>query len=211
MDSDEENSYFYLLKLILVGRSGVGKSCLLLRYCDDTFTDSYITTIGVDFKIQTIEIEEKKIKLQIWDTAGQERFRTTTTSYYRGVHGALLVYDVTDESSFNEAIKGDYNTILRNASEGTNILLVGNKCDLLEKKIIEFKRGKKFADDEKILFIETSAKSNINVDDAFLLLASNIVNRIKNIPKLTYNKVNVNNNNNNNNKDKGKKKSFCLI
>ncbi|KAL5130223.1 Ras-related protein RABE1a [Glycine soja] len=96
--------YDYLIKLLLIGDSGVGKSCLLLRFSDGSFTTSFITTIGIDFKIRTIELDGKRIKLQIWDTAGQERFRTITTAYYRGAMGILLVYDVTDEASFNSEV-----------------------------------------------------------------------------------------------------------
>ena len=88
---------------MLIGDSGVGKSCCLLRFSEDSFTPSFITTIGIDFKIRTIELDGKRVKLQIWDTAGQERFRTITTAYYRGAMGILLVYDVTDERSFNSA------------------------------------------------------------------------------------------------------------
>ena len=91
------------IKLLLIGDSGVGKSCCLLRFSEDSFTPSFITTIGIDFKIRTIELDGKRVKLQIWDTAGQERFRTITTAYYRGAMGILLVYDVTDEKSFNSA------------------------------------------------------------------------------------------------------------
>lgn len=88
------------IKLLLIGDSGVGKSCCLLRFSEDSFTPSFITTIGIDFKIRTIELDGKRVKLQIWDTAGQERFRTITTAYYRGAMGILLVYDVTDQRSF---------------------------------------------------------------------------------------------------------------
>lgn len=95
---------FYQIKLLLIGDSGVGKSCCLLRFSEDSFTPSFITTIGIDFKIRTIELDGKRVKLQIWDTAGQERFRTITTAYYRGAMGILLVYDVTDERSFNSKI-----------------------------------------------------------------------------------------------------------
>ncbi len=89
------------IKLLLIGDSGVGKSCCLLRFSEDSFTPSFITTIGIDFKIRTIDLDGKRVKLQIWDTAGQERFRTITTAYYRGAMGILLVYDVTDRKSFN--------------------------------------------------------------------------------------------------------------
>jgi len=91
----------FQIKLLLIGDSGVGKSCCLLRFSEDSFTPSFITTIGIDFKIRTIDLDGKRVKLQIWDTAGQERFRTITTAYYRGAMGILLVYDVTDEKSFN--------------------------------------------------------------------------------------------------------------
>ena len=92
-------TYDYLIKLLLIGDSGVGKSCLLLRFSDDAFNTSFITTIGIDFKIRTVEIDNKRCKLQIWDTAGQERFRTITTAYYRGAMGIAVVYDITDEQT----------------------------------------------------------------------------------------------------------------
>ena len=108
---------------------GVGKSCLLLRYSDDSFTSSFITTIGIDFKIKSILIDESKVKLQIWDTAGQERFRTITTAYYRGAMGILLVYDVSDEASFAN-VRNWMRQIDQNAAENVNRILIGNKCDV---------------------------------------------------------------------------------
>ena len=131
----------YLFKLLLIGDSGVGKSCLLLRFADDTYTESYISTIGVDFKIRTIELDGKTIKLQIWDTAGQERFRTITSSYYRGAHGIIVVYDCTDQETFNN-VKQWLEEIDRYACDNVNKLLVGNKCDLHTKKVIDYTTAK---------------------------------------------------------------------
>lgn len=173
--------YDYLFKLLLIGDSGVGKSCLLLRFADDTFTESYISTIGVDFKIRTIDLDSKTIKLQIWDTAGQERFRTITSSYYRGAHGIIVMYDVTDLDSFNN-IKQWLHEIDRYASESVNKLLVGNKNDLTSQRAVSFEQGKEFASSLGIDFIETSAKASVNVEKAFLLMASQIKARFKTQP-----------------------------
>ncbi|KAI2668084.1 Ras-related protein Rab-1A [Labeo rohita] len=186
----------YLFKLLLIGDSGVGKSCLLLRFADDTYTESYISTIGVDFKIRTIELDGKTIKLQIWDTAGQERFRTITSSYYRGAHGIIVVYDVTDQpvvyqccfhvsfvldvflqESFNN-VKQWLQEIDRYASENVNKLLVGNKCDLTTKKVVDYTTAKEFADSLGIPFLETSAKSSTNVEQAFMTMAAEIKKRM---------------------------------
>ncbi|KAK8760665.1 RAS oncogene family member Rab1 [Amblyomma americanum] len=169
--------YDYLFKLLLIGDSGVGKSCLLLRFADDTYTESYISTIGVDFKIRTIELEGKTIKLQIWDTAGQERFRTITSSYYRGAHGIIVAYDVTDQESFNN-VKQWLQEIDRYACENVNKLLVGNKCDLTTKKVVDYTTAKEFADQLGIPFLETSAKNATNVEQAFMTMAAEIKNRM---------------------------------
>ncbi|KIM49279.1 hypothetical protein M413DRAFT_438459 [Hebeloma cylindrosporum] len=171
------SEYDYLFKLLLIGNSGVGKSCLLLRFADDTYTESYISTIGVDFKIRTIELEGKTVKLQIWDTAGQERFRTITSSYYRGAHGIIVVYDVTDDESFT-SVKQWLQEIERYASEGVNKLLVGNKSDLTSKKVVEYSVAKEFADQLNIPFLETSAKNATNVEQAFLTMAKQIKDRM---------------------------------
>ncbi|KAL6743337.1 hypothetical protein Aduo_016384 [Ancylostoma duodenale] len=171
------NTSDYLFKLLLIGDSGVGKSCLLLRFADDTYTESYISTIGVDFKIRTIELDGKTIKLQIWDTAGQERFRTITSSYYRGAHGIIVVYDITDQESFNN-VKQWLQEIDRYACENVNKLLVGNKCDLTAKRAVETQAAKDYADQLGIPFLETSAKSSTNVEQAFLTMASEIKSRM---------------------------------
>ncbi|KAJ2454329.1 ras GTPase [Coemansia sp. RSA 2336] len=169
--------YDYLFKLLLIGDSGVGKSCLLLRFADDTYTESYISTIGVDFKIRTIELDGKVVKLQIWDTAGQERFRTITSSYYRGAHGIIVVYDVTDGETYSN-VKQWLQEIDRYASEGVNKLLVGNKSDLEDKRAVDFTEAQEFAKGLNISFLETSAKDSTNVENAFLTMAKQIKDRM---------------------------------
>ncbi|CAL9118977.1 unnamed protein product [Musa acuminata var. zebrina] len=157
---------------------GVGKSCLLLRFSDGSFTTSFITTIGIDFKIRTIELDGKRIKLQIWDTAGQERFRTITTAYYRGAMGILLVYDVTDESSFNN-IRNWIRNIEQHASDNVNKILVGNKADMDEsKRAVPTAKGQALADEYGIKFFETSAKTNLNVEQVFFSIARDIKQRL---------------------------------
>jgi len=169
--------YDYLFKLLLIGDSGVGKSCLLLRFADDTYTETYISTIGVDFKIRTIDVDGKLIKLQIWDTAGQERFRTITSSYYRGAHGIIVVYDVTDDESFT-AVARWMTEIERFAGERVNKMLVGNKSDLESKRLVQYVQAKEFADNHDIPFFETSAKNNENVEEAFINLTKEIKRRM---------------------------------
>ncbi|KAI3918344.1 hypothetical protein MKX01_041664 [Papaver californicum] len=173
------NEYDYLFKLLLIGDSSVGKSCLLLRFSDDSFVESHISTIGVDFKISTLELEGKTVKLQIWDTAGQERFRTITSSYYRGAHGIIIVYDVTEKESFDN-VKQWLSEIDRYANDTVCKLLVGNKCDLVEEKEVETETAKAFADKLGISFLETSAKDSINVEQIFLTMAAEIKKRMGN-------------------------------
>ncbi|XP_007439217.1 ras-related protein Rab-35 [Python bivittatus] len=141
----------------------VGKSSLLLRFADNTFSGSYITTIGVDFKIRTVEINGEKVKLQIWDTAGQERFRTITSTYYRGTHGVIVVYDVTSAESFVN-VKRWLHEINQNCDDVCRIL-VGNKNDDPERKVVETEDAYKFAGQMGIQLFETSAKENINVEE----------------------------------------------
>ncbi|KAK9075806.1 hypothetical protein SSX86_004135 [Deinandra increscens subsp. villosa] len=176
MAARAQADYDYLIKLILVGDNGVGKSGLLLRFSEGSFATSFNTTIGIDFLIRTIELEGKRIKLQIWDTAGQERFRTITTAYYRGAMGILLVYDVTDESSFNN-IRSWIRNIEQHASDNVNKILVGNKADMDEsKRAVPTSKGQALADEYGIKFFETGAKTN--VEQVFFTIAKDIKQRL---------------------------------
>eukprot|EP01135_Chromosphaera_perkinsii_P009379 Nk52_evm55s1737 gene=Nk52_evmTU55s1737 len=172
-------AYDYLFKLLLIGDSGVGKTCILFRFSDDAFNSTFISTIGIDFKIRTIELDGKKIKLQIWDTAGQERFRTITTAYYRGAMGILLVYDVANEKSFDN-IKNWIRNINQHASADVEKMILGNKCDMEDTRVISKERGEKLAEECGIKFLETSAKNNINVEEAFLTIARDIKKKMDN-------------------------------
>jgi Ras-related protein Rab-8A len=171
-------AYDFLVKLLLIGESGVGKSCLLMRFAEESFTTSFITTIGIDFKIKTIELDGKRIKLQIWDTAGQERFRTITTAYYRGAMGILLVYDVTDEQSFSRIRNWIRNIEHHVPADGVDRILLGNKADMEEDKVVETGRGQALATEFHMKFFETSAKTNLNVVEAFTTIARDIKKRL---------------------------------
>ena len=171
--------YDYLFKYLIIGNSGVGKSCLLIRFTDDKFEEGYVTTIGVDFKIKTLEIEGKSVKLQIWDTAGQERFRNIVSSYYKGAHGIMMVYDITDLESFRY-LDSWIKEIEKNASKNVYKILVGNKSDLENRKIT-FEKGKEFANLHGMKFFETSAKENKNVEEAFKEMTKDIINSLKKV------------------------------
>lgn len=172
--SSKSKDYDYLFKLVLIGDSGVGKSCLLLRFADDAFTESYISTIGVDFRFRTVKMDKKTVKLQIWDTAGQERFRTITSAYYRGADGIIMVYDTTSSDSFDH-VNDWLKEVNRYASEGTCKLLVGNKCDRTADRAVTTEQAKEFADDLGVAFLETSAKTAKNVEEAFLTMAGELI------------------------------------
>lgn len=175
--SSPSRLYDIIMKLLLVGDSGVGKLCLLLRFVEDKFNPLFITTIGIDFKIRTIDVHGRKIKLQVWDTAGQERFRTITTAYYRGAMGIVIVYDTTDARTF-DLVENWFATVNQHASDDAQLMLVGNKCDDIENRQVPTDKASALALRLNIPFMEASAKSNEKVYDVFFELASMISERV---------------------------------
>ena len=169
-----KQDYEFIFKVLLIGNSNVGKSSLFLKFVDDIWNDTFVPTIGVDFKIKTFEIDTKKIKMQIWDTAGQERFKNIISSYYRGAHGILLLYDVTDKDSFKN-LSNWLIEIEKNSSKNVIKVLIGNKTDLEDKRVISKNQGKDFADTYGLKFVETSVKKNINVKEAFETLGRELM------------------------------------
>jgi Ras-related protein Rab-1A len=165
------SDYDLLFKVLIVGESGVGKSCLLLRFTEGVFIENYISTIGVDFKIRTINQDGVVVKLQIWDTAGQERFRAITKSYYHGSHGIVIVYDITDRKSFEKI--ADWFTQIQQSepNEDSCKILIGNKSDLNDKREVSVEEGETLAREYNVPFMETSAKDSVNVDNLFGVMA----------------------------------------
>ena len=169
------NVFDLLAKALIIGDSGVGKSCLFLRFCENNFTATHLATIGIDFKMKTIEVEGKKVKLQTWDTAGQERFKTITQTFYRGAMGIILTYAVNDRASFAN-IESWMRQIKHHADDDVCKILVGNKCDV-EDRCVDYEEGKRLADSYGIQFFETSAKDAKNVNDAFYAIAAEMVQK----------------------------------
>ncbi|KAM3172757.1 Ras-related protein Rab-11A [Hymenolepis weldensis] len=167
--ANDEDSYDYLFKIVLIGDSGVGKSNLLSRYTRNQFNLESKTTIGVEFATRSVKIGDKVIKIQIWDTAGQERYRAITSAYYRGAVGALLVYDIAKYTTF-ENVNVWLKELKNNADRNIVTILVGNKCDLRHLRTVSTQEAKQFAEDTCLHFIETSALDSTNVDRAFSTL-----------------------------------------
>ncbi|CAD2216335.1 Rab family, other [Angomonas deanei] len=160
-------------KYIIIGDSGVGKSCLLLQFTEKRFEPLHDLTIGVEYGARVISIHDTSVKLQIWDTAGQESFRSITRSYYRGASGALLVYDVTRRETF-EHLQSWLEDARANANTAIVVMLIGNKCDLENNREVSREEGEAFARKNGLIFMEASAKTAQNVDEAFLKTASMI-------------------------------------
>ena len=163
-------------KILTIGESGVGKTCVLRRFVENKFLKNHLATIGIDFKTKTLNINNQEIKLKIWDTAGQERFRNITTQYYKGADGIVLVYDVTDEASY-EKIRDWMEQIVANTQqEDIGLVLLGNKCDMEPRNVTE-EMGKKMAEELKVSYFETSALNGIGIKEAFEQLTRDIMKK----------------------------------
>jgi len=176
-----ENANAKIMKVVLVGESGVGKSCLLIRFSEDKFDDSHVSTIGVDFKIRNIKINDKNYKIHIWDTAGQERFRTIVSSYYRGAHGIIYIYDIDDRDSFDKL-----DTWVREVESQTSHMrekpvgfVLGNKIDDDKSaRCVTRSEAETYAKNRGFDYVEVSAKTGHNVDNAFMTVIKTIAEKL---------------------------------
>jgi Ras-related protein Rab-1A len=166
----QEKFYHTIFKVVLKGDVGTGKSSILSRFADDVFSEAYVSTLGVDFKIKIMDVMDKRIKLQIWDTSGQERFNTMTRVYNRGAEGALLIYSISDHNSFNNLIK----YINELYTEDMVKIIIGNKCD--EVRAVSFDEGYEMASKFGYKFFEVSAKTGYGINDMFAILSHLMLN-----------------------------------
>lgn len=195
MDSNKSNSgdngrrkpsrpkeYDYFIKVVIIGSSAVGKSSLMIRFTDEKFSESYVNTIGVDFRFKTLNIDGKKVKIQIWDTAGQEKFRTITSTYYRGADAVLLVYDITNQLSFDDLKEYWFQEVENNAPDVSFLIMIGNKKDMENKRkvpeidppVYQIKTGKM---SRQAQTFEVSAKNDDGVTGIFNGLAIEFIKK----------------------------------
>ena len=168
----------HTFKILTIGESGVGKTCVLRRFVENKFLKNHLATIGIDFKTRVINLNGLTIKLKVWDTAGQERFRNITNQYYKGADGILLVYDVTDEESYNK-IRDWMEQITSNTdNEDIGLVLLGNKCDM-ESRVVTEEMGKEMAKELNVDYYETSALNGLGINEAFEGLTKDIMKRKK--------------------------------
>ena len=213
MVEGEDNNYELLYKIIIIGDAAVGKSNILNRYVKNEFSENMKSTVGVELGIKFIKVKGTNTKIQIWDTAGQERYRAITSSYYKGSHGCFIVYDITNEITFNNVEKW-YEHVQREAGQDISIILVGNKCDKENERKISKEQGQEKAKNLKCAFFETSALSGTNIAEIFDELANDIYEKTggnKNDDDIDIEFVNDNKavNLNKDNNDSTKKKKCC--
>lgn len=179
MKSQEKSDKIdYTFKILTIGESEVGKTCILLRYTDNKFSKHHLTTIGIDFKTKIINYYTNKIKLYIWDTAGQERFRNIAQQYYNGADGIFLVFDVTERATFEKVTEWMKQILSYNTKERVGIILLGNKVDS-DKRVVTTEEGNNLAKEFDIKYFETSALTNYNIDESFNCMVDEIVKKKK--------------------------------
>ena len=171
-------TYNYLLKFIIIGDPAVGKSNILLKYVHNKFVNEYQSTVGVEFGAKNIDIEGQTFRIQIWDTTGQENFRCLTRSYFKNSVCAIITYDITNKQSFDN-IQEWINEVKNQVSDKVLLVLVGNKIDLENERIVNYDEGKKFAEDNDMLFIETSALNGNGINQLFNMCCNDIYEKIK--------------------------------
>ena len=170
-------NYSYLLKYIIIGDPSVGKSNLLMKFANNKFTEEYEATIGVEFGVKNITLDNQIFRIQIWDTAGQENFRSITRAYYKNCVCAMVVYDITNKKSFDN-VQNWIKDVITNSPKTVLIILIGNKIDLIDKRQVSFDDGQEFAINQGIIFMETSAKTGDGVEEIFKKSAQEIKKRI---------------------------------
>lgn len=173
--SADKDQHDHMVKIMIIGESGSGKSCLLQRFNKNEFLVNHLTTIAIDFKVKIVEINGVKLKMQIWDTAGQERFNTLTAGFYKAAHGIIVMYSIVDVKSF-ENVEKWMTQIQNNAPASVKVVLVGNKSDLSSDRVVETETGQALADKHHITFFETSAFNGENVNAVFHTLGEKILN-----------------------------------
>lgn len=174
---DQDDSFDFLFKIILIGDSNVGKTCVVQNFKSGVFSERQQNTIGVDFTVRTVDIEGKRVKMQVWDTAGQERFRTITQSYYRSAHGAMIAYDITRRPTF-DSVTHWIQEVEQYGAANVVLVLIGNKCDLESERQVRFQEACCLAKEKGVLAaLETSAKESQNIEDAFMMMARELLSR----------------------------------
>ena len=177
MSLTKNKDYDYIFKLVLIGDTCVGKSCILVRFSDDIFNDNYVTTIGVDFRFKTMVIKNKVAKIQIWDTAGQERYRSITTAYYRGAAAIIICCDCTNKESFNNINNWIEEIGKYTDKDSVDKIVLMNKCDLVEERCIDKNEINKFEKESGIKVLEVSAKTGEGIDKAFEYVIAKLIDK----------------------------------
>ena len=177
MSITKSKDYDYIFKIVLIGDTCVGKSCILVRFSDDIFNDSYVTTIGVDFRFKTMVVNNKVAKIQIWDTAGQERYRSITTAYYRGAAAIIICCDCTNKESFNNINNWIEEIGKYTDKDSVDKIVLMNKCDLVEERCIDKNEINKFEKESGIKVLEVSAKTGEGIDQAFEYVIAKLIDK----------------------------------